>query len=340
VSLHRPAARAPIVSAKDRDAAIAAIAERYQGHVHGGRNTLVITLSRNDRRDVNTAIQAARVEAGEVRNVQAVTVLDSKQWTPAQQADAARYQPDDVIEAGRNFKHGPQRAETWTVTGSRDGRITVRGDRGTWTFDPKRVNAFQVHTAHELRIGEGDRIVAKGNLAARDANGDSLKLRTGEMLTVERFDGAAMTAQRENGQAVTLDARHGLRIDLGYAQTANQAQGKTSDAVIGYMRSSQTNLADQTRAYVTLSRAREHADVFTDNKHRLADTLERNSGIKDTANLSDHAVHVPDSAASAARNADHSQTFELPPSHDPNAGVGRDHGSHIGSQDMSAGMER
>jgi conjugative relaxase-like TrwC/TraI family protein len=329
-----------VVEHKDRDAAITAIADRYQDHVHGGRDTLVVTLSRDDRRDVNTAIQSARVDAGEVRNVQAVTVLDSKQWTPAQQADAARYQLGDVIEAGRNFKHGPQRGEKWTVTESRDGRVTVQGDRDTWTFDPKRVNAFQVHNAHELHIGEGDRIVAKGNLAARDANGDSLKLRTGEMLTVNGIDGAAMTAQRENGQAVTLDASHGLRIDLGYAQTANQAQGKTSDAVIGYMRSSQTNLADQTRAYVTLSRAREHADVFTDNKQRLADTLERNPGIKETAALRDHEAHSSRSAESATHNADPSHTFELPSDHDQQADLSRDHGAHVESQGYGAGLER
>lgn len=325
---------------KERDSAIAAIADRYQHHVQGGRDTLVVTLSRDDRRDVNTVIQAARVEAGEVRNVQAVTVLDSKQWTPAQQADAARYQTGDVIEARRGFKNGPQRGETWIVTESRDGRVTVQGDRGAWTFDPKRVNAFQVHTAHELQLGEGDRIVAKGNLAARNTNGEAMQLRTGEMLTVERFDGAAITATRANGQTALLDASHGLRIDLGYAQTANQAQGKTSDAVIGYMRSGQTNLADQTRAYVTLSRAREHADVFTDNKQRLAETLEHNPGIKETASLRDHEAHMPGSPESAVRSDDYSRSFVLPASRDSTADLGGDHDVRAESLDRGAGLDR
>lgn len=333
-------AKVNVIEHRDRPEAIAMIAGRYQEQVHAGRNTLVVTLSRDDRRDANTAIQAHRIEAGEVRNAQTLRVLDGKQWTPAQQADAARYQPGDVIQAGRNFKNGPQRGEVWTVTQSRDGRVTAQGDRGEWSFDPKRVNAFRVHTAREQAIGESDRIVAKANLFARDADGASVKLRTGELLDVRKIDGDRLEVTRTNGQSVALDARHGLSIDLGYAQTANQAQGKTSDAVIGYMRSSQTNLADQTRAYVTLSRAKEHADIVTDNKQRLADTLERNPGIKETAQLNGRESDAAGSASASLRDNGRSNTFELPPSRDSGADIGQSHDQHTGSMDRGAGLER
>lgn len=324
----------------DRDAAISQIADRYQEHVHAGRSTLVVTLSRDDRCDANAAIQSRRADAGEVRNVQAVRVLDSKQWTLAQQADAARYQPGDAIRAGRNFKNGPQRGEVWTVTESRDGRVTVQSERGEWSFDPKRVNAFQVHTTREQAIGEGDRIVAKANLFARDADGTQVKLRTGELLNVTRIDQGRIDVARASGQRVTLDGRHGLSIGLGYAQTANQAQGKTSDAVIGYMRSSQTNLADQAHAYVTLSRAKEHADIITDNKQRLADTLERNPGVKETAKLRGDETHTPRTVAGVIRNTERNQVFELPTSRDAGTNLGRDHTSHTESLDRGAGLER
>lgn len=333
-------AKVNVTEQRDRAEAIALIADRYQGHVHAGRNTLVVTLSRDDRRDANAAIQTRRIDAGEVRNVQPLRALDGKQWTPAQQSDAARYQPGDVIQAGRNFKNGPQRGETLTVTQSKDGRVMAQGERGEWIFDPKRVNAFRVHTAREQAIGEGDRIVAKANLYARDAEGASVKLRTGEMFDVKAIKDGRLEVSRASGQSVMLDGRHGLSIDLGYAQTANQAQGKTSDAVIGYMRSSQTNLADQTRAYVTLSRAREHADVFTDNKQRLAATLEQNPGMKETAKLRDHEAHTSESVASSACTADFNQDFELPSSRDSTAGLRRDCSSHVESLGRGVGLER
>jgi conjugative relaxase-like TrwC/TraI family protein len=333
-------AKVNVTEQRDRAEAIALIADRYQKHVHAGRNTLVVTLSRDDRRDANAAIQTRRIDAGEVRNVQTLRVLDSKQWTPAQQSDAARYQPGDVIQAGRNFKNGPQRGETLTVTQSKDGRVTAQGDRGEWSFDPKRVNAFQVHTARAQTIGEGERIVAKANLFARDVDGASVKLRTGEMLDVRKIDGTHLEVTRTNGQTVALDTRHGLSIDLGYAQTANQAQGKTSDAVIGYMRSSQTNLADQARTYVTLSRAKEHADIVTDNKQRLADTLERNPGIKETAKLNGRESDAAGSLSASLRGVDRRSAFEPPAFRGPAADISRGAELHLESPDRGAGLER
>lgn len=326
-----------VTEQRDRSAAIGEIADRYQEHVRAGRKTLVVTLSRDDRRDANAAIQSRRVAAGEVRNVQAVAVLVGKQWTRAQHADAARYQPGDVIESRRDYKHGPQRGEIWTVTGSRDGRVTVERDGSTWDFNPRRVNAFEVHTVREQAMGAGDRIVAKANLTARAADGAPVKLRTGEMLDVRRVESGRIVAMRANGRAVTLDASRGLSIDLGYAQTANQAQGKTVDAVIGYMRSSQTNLADQARAYVTLSRARAFADVFTDDKQRLADTLARNRGINETAKLRGFELSPLD-ADQAGVTTGRSNSFEPPVSHGTAAGRGSDYAPHAEAMDRGASL--
>ncbi|EQD55561.1 hypothetical protein B1B_09168, partial [mine drainage metagenome] len=67
-----------------------------------------------------------------------------------------------------------------------------------------------------------------------------------------------------------------------YAMTADQAQGKTTDVAIAWMRSSQQNLSTLDRLYVTLSRARDQAILVTDDKAKLAARLDINRGGNET----------------------------------------------------------
>jgi len=267
----------------DRARAITGIAHEYMRSTGGGHDTLVVTLSRADRADVNVAVQRRREAAGEVSKIREITTLADKQWTASHRADAARYKPGDVIQAHRRFAH-LERGEIAHVVNVKDGRITVENAAGRqWTFDPVRRNAFIVLSKQQTRIGEGDRIITKGAVRVADDCGKALQLRNGSELRVDHIDGSNIDVTDTRGHMYRIDIRRGIRADLAYAQTANQAQGRTADSVIGYMRSSQTKLADQQRAYVTLSRARDCATIFTDSRSRLAQQIERTSGRKETA---------------------------------------------------------
>lgn len=268
----------------DRSKAVDAVADAYMTRVGEGKETLAVTLSRADRADVNAAIQQRREQAGKVTNAVAVSTLVNKSWTNAQKSDAARYQPGDVIEAQRDFRGGPRRGEHATVIKVAGGKVTAERANGkAWMFDPTRTNRYNVLDKAEARIGQGDRIVATGTIAGTTADGEHVELKNGTEMTVERIRDGHIDVAFGKGQRATIDARHGARIDLAYAQTANQAQGRTVDSVVGFARSNQTNLADQQRMYVTLSRAREDAEIITDNKERLANTIARNTGQKEQA---------------------------------------------------------
>ena len=277
-----------VVEHKVRDAGVQAVADRYMRHADAGKETLVVTLSRDDRRDVNKAIQQRREARGEVRDARDVVTLRDKQWTPAQKADASRYQPGDVIEAGRDFRGGPRRGEVATVKQVRDGKVTVERANGQrWRFDPKKVNRYAALDRETARMGAGDKIVAKGAIAATGRHGEKIEIKNGAEMTVSkvRVDGR-IDVEMGKGRAAknaTIDASQGVRADLGYAQTANQAQGRTVDVAIGSMRSTQHKLADQQRIYVMMSRAREKAVIHTDDKEKLAEQIARHSGGKETA---------------------------------------------------------
>lgn len=270
---------------KGSDAAIAAVADDYMRHAAAGKEVMAITLSRDDRDGVNAEVQRRREAGGEVIDARSVKTLRDKQWTDAQRADAARYKPGDVIEAQRDFRGGPKKGETAIVIGVEGGKVRVqRADGRDWTLDPKRTDKFAVLDQGETRMGAGDKIVAKGAIAAGGEKGQPVEIKNGTDMTVDRVrpDGR-IDVHFGKDQRATIDARNGVRADLGYAQTANQAQGRTVDVAIADMRSTQRRLADQQRMYVALSRAREKAIVHTDNKAKLAETLGGNTGRKETA---------------------------------------------------------
>ncbi len=267
-----------------REQAIERIATRCRDATNQGKDTLVIGLSRADRADLNSAIHTQRIAAGQVRDLREVAVLDSKQWTATQRADAARYQPGDRIEWGRAYQGGTGKGEITSVVSVRDGGITVERENGTqWTFNPRQLTRLEVHDAKTLEIGAGSKIVTRGSIQAQRDDGSTLRLPTGSTLTVTGHDAQHLHVRDAHGQGLKLDTTRALRLDHAYAMTADQAQGKTADVAIAWMRSSQQNLSTLDRLYVSLSRARDSAVLVTDSVEKLAARLDMNRGGNETA---------------------------------------------------------
>ena len=67
-------------------------------------------------------------------------------------------------------------------------------------------------------------------------------------------------------------------IDRAFAATVHAFQGKTADRILAAMPSGNPNLTNQQAFYVAISRARDRAELVTDDAHKLADQLERATG--------------------------------------------------------------
>ena len=304
-------AKADTQEIKGRDAQIAAAATRYQNAQVAGKSALVVTLSRADRRDVNTAVHEARVTGGQVRDTREVQILDSKQWTAAQRGDAARYGAGDVIEWSAGHRHGPDKGEQTPVLESRDGMVTVQREDGSrWAFNPRLVTRYDMFDARALEVGSGDVIVTRSAMR----NGEGERLSNGTRLEVTGVRADCLAVRDEKGKTFDLDTRRGLHLDHGYAMTADQAQGRTVDTAIGVMRSGQESLADQSRLYVAISRARDHGVVITDDAEKLAAVLEQNTGARHQALETDRNPPLPGDLARwlAEREAERERVERLP----------------------------
>ena len=200
---------------------------------------------------------------------------------------------------------GPRAGEQTTVRAvGRDVLTLQRADGSSFVLDSaalRRVaERFDVAQVKDLSVGLGAQLVAKapltaqvaptdaeakGAAAAKDQSGaapEPVRIATGTRMAVEARDAAALTVRTEQGQRLQLALTQPQALDLGYAMTADQAQGRTVDRAIGYLRSN-TPAAARNRFYVAISRARDSAAVYTNDAEKLQAALEAQSGVKTQA---------------------------------------------------------
>lgn len=120
--------------------------------------------------------------------------------------------------------------------------------------------------------GEKD-VTEKRRFARRDriiftANNSHLGVLNGTMGQIEAIQGSLFTVRTDSGEQISFDMEQYNSIDYSYAVTNYKAQGMGVDFVVADM---PTTGRGQSRnaTYVDLSRAKQRAIVFTDNKERL-----------------------------------------------------------------------
>ena len=111
-------------------------------------------------------------------------------------------------------------------------------------------------------------------------NDAGLGLVNSQTAEVAKVEGDRVTFRLEDGR--TLDLSPGdpqLRhVDRAWASTVHVFQGRTVDTVIAAMEANHPHLTTQKSFYVEISRARDRAELVTDDKAALKEQLEGATG--------------------------------------------------------------
>ena len=169
---------------------------------------------------------------------------------------------------GNAFRQGAGKAHTVMLEG-KDGQSVA------WA--PNRLAArsggVEVYRAEEMELRAGDRVRWTRN----DAGLGLVNSQTAEVAAVA---GSKVTFRLGDGRMLDLapgdpQLRH---IDRAWASTVHAFQGRTVDTVIAAMEANHPNLTTQKTLYVEISRARDRAELVTDDKAALRETLEAATG--------------------------------------------------------------
>jgi ATP-dependent exoDNAse (exonuclease V) alpha subunit len=82
----------------------------------------------------------------------------------------------------------------------------------------------------------------------------------------------------DSGKEFSADIRSLRHIEHGYATTSHSSQGATVDKVIVNVDTERsTTLVNQKQLYVSISRARQDARIYTNDKAELTQTVSRDT---------------------------------------------------------------
>ena len=207
--------------------------------------------------------------------------LASRGFTSAEKALARNYRAGDVVGFHRPYKRlGVEKGDELRVAGidRAAGTVMLSGEDGrTVSWEPGRIAAraggVEVYKREAMELRAGDRIRWTRN----DAGLGLVNSQTAEVTAVK--DGR-ITFRFEDGRTLGMNAgdpqlRH---IDRAWASTVHAFQGRTVDNVIAAIEANHPNLTNQKMLYVEISRARDRAELVTDDKAGLKEQLEALSG--------------------------------------------------------------
>ena len=140
------------------------------------------------------------------------------------------------------------------------------------TYDPRRLQGRHAVSRDRPRVRQGRPRAVHGTgpgatrrqSGARDTSSGST--RSGHL-----------RLRLDSGRTVAFALKDHPHLDYGYAVTSHSSQGQTADRVLVHIDTDRAGeqLVNRRLAYVAVSRGRHDAQIYTNDKSRLADTLSR-----------------------------------------------------------------
>ena len=234
------------------------------------------------RERINEIVRERLVRDGTVHGpAMAAERLVSKGYTNAEKTLAANYRAGDVVAFHRPYKRlGVGKGDELRVAGAdnKARAVMLEGKDGqSVAWEPNRLAArsggVEVYGREDIELRAGDRI-------RWTRNDDGLGLVNSQTPEVAGVDGGKVTFHLGDGRMLDLapgdpQLRH---IDRAWASTVHAFQGRTVDNVIAAMEANHPNLSNLKTLYVEISRARDRAELVTDDKAALRETLEAVTG--------------------------------------------------------------
>ena len=249
--------------------------------------TGVMAPSHELREGINAHIRERLAREGRIAGpIQHTQRLVSKGYTNAEKTLVSNYAAGDVVAFHRPYKRlGVEKGDERHVESVDHANRTVQlegPDGSTVAWNPSEIGGrrggTEVYRAETVELRAGDRIRWTRN----DKGLGLVNSGTAEVLGVRN---GRVTFLLEEGRKLTLTAgdpqlRH---LDYAWASTVHAYQGRTVDNVIAALQANHPQLTTAKAFYVEISRARDRAELVTDDAQALRERLEAATGERISA---------------------------------------------------------
>jgi ATP-dependent exoDNAse (exonuclease V) alpha subunit len=229
-----------------------ALAEDYVATVAEGKSALVVSPTHAEGARISNQIRFELKRLGKIgKDERTFAVLEKMNLTQAERSDAVNYVHGDVLVFHQN------------AVGYLKGQRVVVG-RDKLPLD--RASRFQTYHSAVLAIAPGDILRVTQN--GKTADGQH-RLNNGSLYTVKNFNERG-DIRLTNGWTIDKNFGH---FSHGFCITSHASQGATVDRVYIGQSSDSFGASSREQFYVSISRARELATIYTNCKSSLLDAV-------------------------------------------------------------------
>jgi ATP-dependent exoDNAse (exonuclease V) alpha subunit len=245
------------------------LAKDYADAVSRRKTALVVSPTHREGERVTAEIRdelkrRSKLDADERK----LTRLINQQWTEAQRSNPQSYHLGLIVQFHQNTP-GFTRGQKLTVSSVGHGsHVYAQDEHGRQHLLPlDQSSRFQVYETQTLPLVPGDKIRITQNGFTSDGKH---RLNNGAVYQVKGF---TKTGDLKLTNGWVIDKDYG-NLAHGYCETSHVAQSKTVDRVFVAQSVASLGASSAEQFYVSVSRARETVIVYTDDKARLAETIQ------------------------------------------------------------------
>jgi len=243
------------------------LVDDYMAALNANKTALVVAATHIEGDEITAEIREQLKERGIVsKDEKEFAQLKPLGWTDAEKGDLTRYEGNEVLCFHRNsgtFKAGDRvRVAEWP-TGGKPGKPTN----------------YAVYSPERIALAKGDSIRITANGKTKDGKH---RIDNGSQYTVAGFTSKGDIAL-SNGWVIGKDFSH---LTHGYVTTSYASQGKTVDRIFIAMGSESTPAISAEQFYVSASRGRESAKVYSDMAAKeIREAIQRTDNRKSATEL-------------------------------------------------------
>jgi len=253
-----------------------AVAEAFTSVLARDEKALVVAQTREEVREVNEAIRQRLQSEGKLGTSQPLVVCQPVDFSGAEKSDPRFYQPGQHVLFLRSYGRF-KKGDLCEIAEANERGLVVTKDGHSSPFSYRYSDRVVVTAPRSMELAPGDRLQMKFN--GKSVEGVSID--NGELVTVNEVrEEGTLAITGDTGERKTLSANQRVFV-RGYAVTSYASQGKSVDTVI--LCDAGTPAATNAEQwYVSITRGRKNALVFTSDKAALRENAVR-SGERELA---------------------------------------------------------
>lgn len=275
-----------VIEIEDRTMRLAAMVDHYFSKDPEKRKNILVVIPYNkDRVGFNEMAQEARLKLGEIsETAQKTFILKSRNLSKVEMSSALYYKMNDIIRFNSSVRSlGIKRSSYLSVTAIdvQHNILTLKGEGDMpiyWQIPPHtkmKIGYIEVYEQESRNLHVGD-VIRWTRSDKRDG------LVGGSSATVVESSLTEAKFMLDKGiiKTINLSDPKYAHWDHAYAITANASQGKGEAEVLGHQVSSLGKVTNQRGFYVTVTRAKQQATLYVDNREKVIKKLYKTPGNK------------------------------------------------------------